>query len=68
MRIKYSPLIDKEVRLQYVGEATLEGTVTLHGDIGGRPAQLIMSVAEAALIFRALKKQDIEALERVYSS
>ena len=66
MRIKYSPLIDKQVELQNVTE-DLSGNVTINGTIAGRPAHLIMTVKEAALIYRALKKMDIEALERVYS-
>lgn len=66
MRIKYSPLIDKQVDLQNVTE-DLNGNVTLGGSIAGRPASLIMSVKEAALVYRALKKMDIEALERVYT-
>lgn len=66
MRIKYSPLIDKEVTLQTIAPADLEGKVTLQGTIAGRPAQLILSTKEAATIFRALRKMDIEALERVY--
>lgn len=66
MRIKYSPLIDKQVDLQNVTE-DLSGNVTLQGTITGRPAQLVMTVKEAALVYRALKKMDIEALERVYA-
>ena len=66
MRIKYSPLIDKAVQLQRVVE-DLSGNVTLEGNISGRPAQLVMSVQEAALVYRELKKMDIEALERVYA-
>lgn len=66
MRIKYSPLIDKQVELQNVSE-DLTGNVTINGTIAGRPAHLIMTVKEAALIYRSLKKMDIEALERVYS-
>lgn len=68
MRIKYSPLIDKEVRLTNVLPADLEGKVTLQGDIAGRPAALIMTTQEAALLYRALRKMDIEALERVYGA
>lgn len=68
MRIKYSPLIDKEVRLVQVVPADLEGKVVLQGDINGRPATLSMSTAEAALIYRALKKMDIEALAKVYGA
>lgn len=67
MRIKYSPLIDKEVALKQVLPADLEGKVTLAGDINGRPASLSMSVQEAAIVYRALKKMDIESLEKVYS-
>lgn len=66
MRIKYSPLIDKQVALQTVQE-DLNGNVTLAGTISGRPAELIMSVKEAVLVYRALKKMDIEALEKVYA-
>lgn len=66
MRIKYSPLIDKQVDLQNVTE-DLNGNVTIAGTIAGRPASLIMSVKEAALVYRALKKMDIEALEKVYA-
>lgn len=66
MRIKYSPLIDKEVALKHVLPADLDGKVTLAGDISGRPATLSMTVQEAAIIYRALKKMDIESLEKVY--
>jgi len=65
MRIKYSPLIDKQVDLQNVTE-DLSGNVTINGTISGRSAYLIMSVKEAVLIYRSLKKMDIEALEKVY--
>jgi len=66
MRIKYSPLIDKQVELQNVTE-DLSGNVTINGTIAGRPALLIMTVKEAVLIYRAFKKMDVEALERVYA-
>ena len=66
MRIKYSPLIDKQVLLQNVTE-DLSGNVTINGTIAGRPAHLIMSVQEAVLVYRELKKMDVEALERVYA-
>lgn len=67
MRIKYSPLIDMDVQLQSVKDE-LDGTVVLHGSIKGRPAKLVMTAAEAALVYRELKKMDVEALAKVYGA
>lgn len=65
MRIKYSPFIDHEVKLDSV-EVTLDGDVKVNGNVKGKYASLTMGTAEALKIFRALKDQDIEGLAKVY--
>jgi hypothetical protein len=64
MKLIYSPFINKEAVLQRI-EDDLDGNVTLQGSIGTKPAQLVLTVKEAARIFRHLREVNIEGLEKI---
>jgi hypothetical protein len=67
MRIKYGALINHEVRLNSIDDATLDGTVVVRGDINGKQATLTLSPEEGVKFLRRLKEMDIEGLALVHS-
>lgn len=67
MRLVYGAFINHEGDIQHV-EADLDGNVTVKVNVNGKFAKLMMPAKEAALLFRELKKLDVEALARIYAA
>lgn len=67
MKIVYAPLINVQGTLNDA-TADLDGTVTLYVTVKGRQAEIVLPVREAALLFKHLKKLDVESLAMIHAA
>jgi hypothetical protein len=66
MQIVYRPLINVEAVIEKVDD-TLDGTVQLDVLVKGRPGVITMSMKEALLLYRELKRMDVEGLAKLHA-